>query len=324
MNDDLVSVIVPVYMVEDYLKECIDSIINQSYKNLEIILVDDGSKDKSSEICDEYALNDCRVRVVHKKNGGLSSARNAGLDICRGEYIAFVDSDDFIHREFINAAIYAFKKFDNIDIVQEKYVSFKCTPENKVKNVSLDDILIFSKNEAKISLAKYIDKITNISWDKVYKRELFSNIRFPEGRIHEDEFTTYKLLELVENVAYINQELYFYRQRENSIKNEKFNLKRLDTLIAFEERLEYYLTSNQMDLYTLTLRRYLDLLIYSYFSMKKARCDDLKEYIIIEKKIRKCVYTKMNYIGVKCFIKGNIFLIFRNIYFKIWRKKCNY
>lgn len=234
----MISVIVPIYNVENYLENCINSILNQSYTDFELILVDDGSPDNCGKICDDYAKKDSRIKVIHKKNGGLSDARNIGIEAAKGEYISFIDSDDWIHKDFyltlFNAlsssnsdiAICNFLKVSNDDI-KDKIININ-PPVKTLSNLeSLNDL--YSDN--------YVNYI--VAWNKLYKANLFKDIRFPVGKIHEDEFTTPKVLFESNKIAIITEELYYYRQTPNSIMNRKFNVANLSFLEAIEDRLKF-------------------------------------------------------------------------------------
>lgn len=176
-SQELISVIIPIYNVEKYLKKCIDSIINQTYKNLEIILVDDGSPDNCGKICDEYAKKDQRIRVIHKKNGGLSDARNAGIDIAKGKYIAFVDSDDYVEKEYIEIMYKELKK-NNVKIVQCGINKISDNEEIIDNYGYLKDELINSQRIMEEKYTKY--PISNVvAWNKLYDIDLFKNIRYP-------------------------------------------------------------------------------------------------------------------------------------------------
>lgn len=234
----LISVIVPIYNTEKYINACVDSIISQTYKNIEIILVDDGSQDKSPIICETYKKKDARVKVIHKENGGLSSARNAGIDIANGEYLAFVDSDDSIHHTFI-ASLYQMCEENDCDIAQCDYLatkddSIKLEPQKKNR------INIISSQEAVKKCCEGYESVKFIvSWDKLYKAYLFSDIRFPEGKIHEDNFVSYQLFWKANKIVISNQCLYWYLQRRDSIIGRKYNKNRLDSLDASKEKLEF-------------------------------------------------------------------------------------
>ena len=188
MKQPLISVIIPVYGVEKYIAQCLDSIINQTYKNLEIILVDDGSPDACPKLCDEYSKIDKRIKVIHKKNGGLSDARNVGIDICKGNYITFVDSDDWIEKDMIEQLYSLINKF-SADI---SICNFLRTSDEKMKIFNKNEkIKCYNKYEAIRELLKG-HKIQDYAWNKMYKKEVFYNIRYPKGRNMEDKGTTYK------------------------------------------------------------------------------------------------------------------------------------
>lgn len=212
----LVSIIVPVYKVEPYLRRCIDSIVNQTYTNLEIILVDDGSPDGCPQICDEYAAKDNRIVVIHKENGGLSDARNAGLDICNGEYISFVDSDDWVANTYIEIMLNAIVR-NNAEIAVSNFIRVNQTFELKITSNNIYDIEILTPIQAVKKLWSPQSITFIISCAKLTKRSLFNNIRFPKGIIHEDEYTTYKLLYYSPKTVFLDIPLYCYFQRSDSI-----------------------------------------------------------------------------------------------------------
>lgn len=231
-----ISVIVPVYNVEKYLKECIESILSQTYKDFELILVDDGSTDSSGKICDYYMGKDDRIKVLHKKNGGLSSARNAGINIAVGEYVSFVDSDDYILEDFLKK-LYEKSKCSRADICECTFYYLKGRKLIQSRKFDVKELI---KTEAIERLfAPPYQSFVN-TWNKLYKRALFQEILFPEGKLHEDEFTTYKLLYEANKVAYLNECLYVYRIRNNSITTAKFSTKRADVLQSVGEKRKYF------------------------------------------------------------------------------------
>ena len=237
MHNPLISIIVPIYNVETYIKKCVDSILSQTYKNLEVILVDDGSPDNCGNICDEYSLNDNRVKTIHKKNGGLSSARNAGLDVAIGEYIGFVDSDDWIESDMYES-LYKIITERKADIsVCGRYI----VEEGRITTISdTEEVYVFTKQEALSQLVlDEHDGIKNFAWDKLYKKELFENIRYPEGKYYEDIFTTYKLFSMSNLIAEIKSPKYYYLLREGSICGSNTPSKRYDYYKANMECLEY-------------------------------------------------------------------------------------
>ena len=213
MNNKLISVIVPVYNVRPYLKRCIDSIIAQTYSNLEILLVDDGSTDGSGELCDAYARQDARVQVIHKKNAGQAAARNDAIDIARGSYLGFVDSDDFIDCRMFEILYQDLTEHD----AQISIVTFQEFTEEKEVTVSRNLMSIECQAGEKI-LQKLLleEKIGDFSWNKLYRRELFKEIRYPVGRMMEDQGIMYKLVDQCTKVTYRPIRLYFYYQRPDS------------------------------------------------------------------------------------------------------------
>lgn len=219
----MISIIVPVYKVELFLQECIDSILQQTYRDLEIILIDDGSPDNCGKICDEYAIKDERIKVIHKKNGGLSDARNAGLEVCSGEYIAFIDSDDILHPDFIeilyqnlviNKALISCCNFQNFKHTSD--IDYRLT-ENKVETFTGDEFL-------EILYEPHWIPQNVIVCNKIYHKSIFEKLRFPLGKLHEDEFVFHEIYNGQKVIVYSPLELYFYRKHESSITQNR-NLK---------------------------------------------------------------------------------------------------
>ena len=211
----LISVIVPVYRVEAFLPRCLDSICGQTYRNLEIILVDDGSPDNCGKICDEYGEKDPRIRVIHKENGGLSSARNAGLDAAAGEYIGFVDSDDWIAPEMYETLLRAIEKWDAQLACCGRYDVREKTGEEKIG--------LCPKKDECVSGVAFAGKIfrydgcDSSACDKLYRRELLEGLRYPEGRVCEDMPVTYRLALKAERAALCPKPMYYYFHRQGSI-----------------------------------------------------------------------------------------------------------
>ena len=232
----LVSIIIPVYNVERYLKRCLDSIVNQTYKNIEIILVDDGSTDSSGKICDYYANRDSRIIVIHQRNQGLSGARNAALDIANGEYITCVDSDDFISQSLVEKLLDSMLKY-KADISVCGIVYCDDNDFELKKQVVKSNKVIDGKEQIKNLLS--CTDIATMAWGKLYKRQLFDNVRYPIGKYNEDVFTTYKLLSLSKRTVVINQSLYYYRQVSGSITHSSFSIKHLDAIEGTIKRAEF-------------------------------------------------------------------------------------
>lgn len=225
----LISVIVPIYKVEQYLKQCVESILSQTYTNLEVILVDDGSPDGCPDMCDDFAKEDSRVIVVHKKNGGLSDARNAGLDIASGEYIGFVDSDDFIAKNMYEILIREAEK-NNADIALCNYTRVNCNGE-KFNEPALQTHVIdhsYSKLEFIGELCRPYESYYVVAWNKIYRKTIFDQLRFPVGKQHEDEFLIHYLIDASEIITTVKESLYYYRQRQESIMSKGFTVRSLD------------------------------------------------------------------------------------------------
>lgn len=220
MDQSLISVIVPIYKVQDYLDECVESIINQTYSNIEIILVDDGSPDECPNMCDAWAKKDSRIRVVHKKNGGLSSARNAGIDVANGEYICFVDSDDFICKDALENLYNRIKDDATVGITSGMIYRYQDGCTSNFKDVwlcSVEKVIPASE----FLLETMSQKTSYTVWNKLYRREVVGNTRFREGRNNEDTLFMY---DLGKNITSMNvcmveipQYVYYYRYREDSI-----------------------------------------------------------------------------------------------------------
>lgn len=226
--DDLISVIVPVYNVESYLERCVDSIIDQTYKNLEILLIDDGSTDKSGKICDRIAKKDERITVYHKLNGGLSDARNYGIDHAHGKFITFVDSDDIISIKMIEELFRLIKVYNSdISICDPIHIFEKKLERNKFEDAT--DVKCLSSKNA-LNMMFYQKDFLVSAWGKLYKRDLFRTIRFPIGMLFEDIAIMYELFSICQNIVYSNAKYYGYIHRENSITTKQFSHKDLDIL----------------------------------------------------------------------------------------------
>ncbi len=239
MQDQLVSVIVPVYNVEDYIVRCVDSILNQTYKNLEIILIDDGSTDMSGSLCDSFSEQDNRIRVIHKKNGGLSDARNAGLEVATGDYIGYIDSDDWAELDMFEIMVRECEKY-GADVAACRYSSVY---GDYTVNKSTDLILHMTRDEAlETYICENVERpIYNSVWSKLFKRELVKDFRFPVGKKSEDILYTTRAFCNMNSCVYIDKALYNYVcDREGSImaaKNGKHMLE--DELPFFREGVDY-------------------------------------------------------------------------------------
>ena len=252
----LISVIVPVYNVAPYLRQCLDTIINQTYTNIEIIIIASTSTDNSVEICEEYAKKDGRITLLHSEPRGLSDARNRGIEASHGEYLSFIDSDDYIHPDFLSTLYRICSEYD-CDIAQCGYIRVD-TNYNKIHSQPEKDIETYSGREMCYNLYYGIPNgIANVvTWSKLYRQHLFSELRFPVGKIHEDEATTHQLFYTAEKVGVTTQTLYFYRRVPTSIMGVGFTLKRLNGLQFFEERAEFFKEKGENELYALWYLHY--------------------------------------------------------------------
>lgn len=265
----LISVIIPVYQVEPYVARCIESILVQTLQDLEIILVDDGSTDESGRICDQYKVRDSRIKVIHQTNGGISAARNTGLDVAKGRYIGFIDSDDYIapnmyelmyeamHKKQVDLAVCNYEKVYEGDIRQEERVEEK-----------LQEQLIYTRKAALQAMQENRGCWTYVN-NKLYKREIFKALRFEEGRIYEDAFIMPKLMSKCEKIVTVPESLYFYVQRAGSILHTQFNEKRLDKVTAFQQEAALFRAQNEYQLSRRAERDYINTLLWSYYILRK-------------------------------------------------------
>ena len=317
-----ISIVVPIYKVEDYLERCINSILNQSFENFELILVDDGSPDRCGEICDEYAKKDNRIKVIHKENGGLSDARNAGLDIARGIFVGFVDSDDFIHKDMYSI-LYKAILDSKCDVAQCKFKYFHKEDELEKNIINDGKYKIYTNIDA---IEEMIDnKNLNVNvWNKLYKRELFDDIRFPKGKIHEDEFVTYKIFYKANSISYVDKEMYYYFSNDTGImKNLNINSK-FNWIEAVEERNEFLLIHDEEALFNKSN-------LYLFFNLIKIRYDiktsnklqnKSEKLDLVNKKIKhllkeihdKSGYSKLNKIVINLMKINYNFIIFYDFY----------
>lgn len=232
-----ISIIIPVYNVEQYLAQCLDSVVNQSYRNLEIILVNDGSTDLSPRICDDYAAKDKRIIVIHKKNGGSAEARNIGMQTGSGDLVGFVDSDDLVALDFYEKLVSMLIQYD-ADIAECSFTTFE-------EDADLGGIIISNSQQPKIFETETALKLimegplSVVVWNKIYKKELITSIIFPVGKHIDDEYWTYRVIANAKKIVKIPDCLYYYRQQPASIMGKQYSLKRLDALYAHEERILY-------------------------------------------------------------------------------------
>ena len=267
--DDLISIIVPVYNVAKYLRTSLDSIRRQSYTNIEVILVDDGSTDGSQKICDEYTHIDERFICIHKKNGGLSDARNEGIKLASGRYGMLVDSDDYIHRDSVRTL---YQNIENSEadmaignyrrVKFEEKVDVDGNPDHKPVEFTTEEALKeLCELEYNYFTANHIQQFTS-AWNKLYRMDILKKIPFPVGKVFEDVATAHRFLHACKKIVYTDAILYFYLIREGSIS--RVAVKNTDMNSAFEDRIEYF-TENGLDAFLPnTYQTYLTVLMRTY------------------------------------------------------------
>ncbi|MDR4021619.1 glycosyltransferase [Bifidobacterium adolescentis] len=255
MNEQpLISVIVPVYNVEQSLDRCVRSIVAQTYRHLEIILVDDGSPDDCPRLCDAWAGQDDRIRVIHKLNGGLSDARNAGLDAMRGDFIAFVDSDDYVEPDYVN------RLYAGISDAEMSVCAIICEdPRGKTRQGSepITDERIAVSSEEYLRRA-LLDWRLVVAWNKLYAASIWNQLRFPVGRIHEDEYVLHQVVDQCMSINVLPDELYHYVSTDSSITHSGFSIRNLDRLEALARRLEYCISKNYRQCAALTFDKFIE------------------------------------------------------------------
>lgn len=233
MNEELVSVVVPVYNVEAYLPRCLERLIRQTYQNLEILLVDDGSQDSSGEICEQYAAKDSRILVFHKENGGLADARNYGLKQISGQYVTFVDSDDYVAEDYV-AYLYDLLKQEQAEV---SVCQYRETSQADQSAFGSDTSTVMDGKTA-VKNMFYQRGLTTSACAKLYKTSLFQQIQFPPGRLYEDVNTIYQVLLRADRVVCSEKVEYFYFMRPKSIVHSGFQIKKMDYIFNMQEVLE--------------------------------------------------------------------------------------
>ncbi|WP_051524685.1 glycosyltransferase family 2 protein [Pseudobutyrivibrio sp. MD2005] len=286
----MISVIIPVYNVEKYLREAIDSVLNQTYKDIEIILVDDGSTDSSDVICDEYFNKYNNIMVIHQNNAGLSAARNAGLDICKGEIISFLDPDDAFETDMLSKMHEAMIE-NNADIVECNYIRCECnknmgsTSLGRKKNIIHAHAGLYSKQEA--ARLQLEGKIAPAAWNKIYKRHIWDNLRFREGQNFEDRDIVLPLLSMADSIYVIDEPLVLYRERNGSISRCYSYDNVIDFLSAFDHYYEFVASNNsgifkERDINQAALVRYRHM-ISIFIKIAGSRINDKKRCIALVK-----------------------------------------
>ncbi len=274
-----ISVIVPVYKVEEYLNRCLDSILEQTFTDFDLILVDDGSPDNCGIICDEYATNDGRIHVIHQNNGGLSAARNAGLDWVyvnsNSDYIAFIDSDDWVHKRFLEILLDGVTRF-NVNICQCGYLETDGT-----KNVPE----VFESMTCITAEEQYIQHYSAFMWNKLFSRSCWEKIRFPEGKIYEDVAVWYKILFQEKKLAYTENKLYYYYVNPESIARKNWTPAKYAQIEAWEAQLEFAHGYGNREVLLAVLQRYCWVYKHQY--------DEIRESNLVTEKEKKRYSSKL-------------------------------
>lgn len=287
----MISVIVPIYKVEPYLEDCVNSIRQQTYQDLEIILVDDGSPDGCPALCNQFAKEDSRIRVIHKENGGLSDARNAGIDAAKGEFITFVDSDDYMHSLTYEKMIKILEEHEEVDMAVWQFQEVPANEKYKTEDEPLNwnGYVILDHSQVLADMRTEQRAAYIVAWNKLYRRELWKDLRFPKGKIHEDQFTSYKPLCQARKVAYTDYPFYYYRQREGSIMTTFSTKECMDDIEALQEKIAYF-REYEKDYFADWACECLDQMFYHYGRSKKAGATATAKEI---KQIAKNIYKDL-------------------------------
>ncbi|MDR0948256.1 MAG: glycosyltransferase, partial [Lachnospiraceae bacterium] len=267
---NLLSCIVPVYRVEKYLHTCLDSILAQTFHDFELILVDDGSPDGCPTICDEYALRDSRIKVIHQQNKGLSGARNAGIDVASGKYLSFVDSDDFIAKDMFSSLLTLCEANDAMMGVCNYAYCFETKPNRPDALPETSEVEILTPTEAFRTAVTVYGRFSMAMWNKIYRRVLFDNVRFPEGKIYEDQAVQYRLLFQSPKIVYLHQTKYFYNINTTSITKQKYSPKEKDRYLMMRDMIAY-IECNHPELLN-EVRLYRDFFAYAIVVNKMVEC----------------------------------------------------
>ena len=312
----LISIIVPVYKVEAYLNRCIKSIIDQTYRNLDIIVVDDGSPDQCPGMCDEWAGRDSRIRVIHKENGGLSDARNAGIEIAKGKYLCFVDSDDWILPTYIET-LYGMIQRYHVRLSVVGIMVDNGTGTVQWNDDTKEDVISSDEALRRIYTGEgYRNYI--VAWNKMYHRELFCERRYPVGKLHEDSFITHELLYEADSIAVSNAQLYVYTDTSESITRSPYTLRRLDEVEGFAARNHFLKDHGKWALWKISLYWYLRLVRDHYCKVKKYYPEQRKIQKNLLKEFRDAYSVIKRDLKVKDKIVGRVFVCCPFVYYKMF------
>lgn len=315
------SIIVPIYKVEKYLKECIQSILQQTFTDFELILVDDGSPDACPQMCDAIAEQDSRVRVIHQKNGGLSAARNTGIEAARGNWLGFVDSDDFVAPDFYEKLYHAAVSAGadcaicSVQLTDEDGSRMDTPPQWKAYGGGYT-------GEDVLKTITWQDNVPYlVAWNKLYRREVFRTLRYPVGRINEDVFVFAELFDTIKKVACVEQPLYFYRRRTGSIMQSKCTLRSLDEFWGMVECFDYFMAHGYKELLSAAEKRIFAKLtgVYYRLSAQERHSDAMRQAMAAQKKAAKLL-RQQGMLTKKAALRTMLFQNFPAVYGL--RRKC--
>lgn len=323
MKDKLVSVIIPVYKTEEYLERCLNSVLMQSYKNLEVILVDDGSPDRSGELCELYTQQDSRINVIHKKNGGLSSARNVGLDVAKGRYLTFIDSDDCIHPEMLKWMVAQIER-SNSDMVTTGLECFKTKFPSNIETRYEVKFKIMDKNSFIDHLYPHnFEEISVTACGKLYKATIFNDLRYPEGVVHEDLRIFLDVLMRCNRISVSEQAMYYYYINPNSIMHGNYlEYDRFGEFIVRESYIGFFEKKGLIDQTMWALNDYLTFFMRNYYAVFLRYPERKKDFIPHVKIFRKHLKQIMSdpFVCRMRKVCAKMMLTFPKISFQIARK----
>lgn len=299
-----ISVVVPVYKVEKYLNRCVESIINQTYRDFELILVDDGSPDKSPEICDEFAGKYNYIYVVHQENGGLSAARNTGIEWALknsySKWITFIDSDDWVHPQYLESLLKANVDYNTkisagqVFVTKEHFISKDDSPFNYIKSEKTETFFMDESMDS------------NSCCCRLFAKELFNDLRFPLGKLHEDRFTTYKLYFQFSDISTVSFPLYYYFENSESIIHETWSPRKIDNIEAAENQIKFFKDINNTIMVDYILRDYIHLLVYNLRCIKKKKEYKKYEYLL-RNKLKRALEENENHLDLSFYKDFNTY-----------------
>ncbi len=311
-----ISIVVPVYKVERYLKRCIDSILAQTVIDYELILVDDGSPDNSGKMCDDYAERDSRIHVIHQENGGLSAARNTGIEWSlknsNSDWITFVDSDDWIHPQYLDALLTCATKYNCLIVIAKMLIT-----EHEIEHSSInDDVYSIMRTEDAFKDQKLG---ATAAWGRLYRKELFREIRFPVGKLHEDRYTTYKLYFRFKTVGVVNVPLYYYFVNPEGIVHSPWTPRKMDNLEAAEQQMEFFHKTGNKEMYLFIVEDYIKLCINAIKKIGGKK--QYQRYVkIIRNKLRWILFKERKILSYNIDDQFNIYKYAYPIIMKIYRR----